>query len=111
MKSVCFFAVVSLFIVAQIVSGTKEKAEPMEKPNLQDPKISEDTVPTPPVTTDSERSKSEPTKDSESENSANDDEKYASGSVCSYCSYCMVGLFKWFNKVDFALGISAQSVW
>ena len=84
MKSFCSLSFLGLLIIVNIAYGAEKVEEkPLEEPNLS--RESEASA--------TNEAKSETPTASTDENTSEDDENYALGSLCNYCSYCKVGIF------------------
>ena len=89
MKSFILLSLLCLVVISQVTQGNENPEEkPMEEPQVT--KKSEG-----PSENDASQpgSESEPPTNAASESDKEEDQKYALGSLCNYCSYCKVGTY------------------
>ena len=88
MKSFILLSLLGLVVLSQVTQGNENPEEkPMEEPQVT--KKSEG----PSENDASQSGKSEPPTNAASESGKEEDQKYALGSLCNYCSYCKVGTY------------------
>ena len=89
MKSFILLSLLGLVVISQITQGNENSEEkPMEEPQVTEKSEG-------PSANDASQSGSEseaPT-NAASESGKEEDQKYALGSLCNYCSYCKVGTY------------------